>query len=107
MNGRVFALGSLCLAVLALAGCGDSDPFTFPSLGGTYEDCRDRAYAESVVRAYMTRYVPEAWRDSDAEVIARTHNGGPRGARKSATLDYWRRVEEELRRWDERAAEPR
>lgn len=63
-----------------------------PELGGTYEDCRDLAYAERVIAAYMRRFVPEAWRAVDAEVIARTHNGGPRGAERASTLRYWERV---------------
>ena len=68
-----------------------------PGLGGTYQDCRDRAYAERVVHAYMTRYVPEAWALGDAEVIARTHNGGPLGMEKVSTEAYWQRVLQVLR----------
>jgi hypothetical protein len=63
-----------------------------PELGGTYDDCRRRAYAESVIGAYMQHYVPEAWAGNDAEVIARTHNGGPLGSTRAATLGYWQRV---------------
>ena len=66
------------------------------SLGGKYQDCRDRNYAEKVVRAYMQRYVGEAWKKLDAETIARTHNGGPRGARKASTLVYWEKVKKLL-----------
>ncbi len=63
-----------------------------PSIGGSYQDCREIAYARQVVSAYMRRYVPEAWRRADAEVIARTHNGGPRGLAKTSTLRYWDKV---------------
>ncbi len=63
-----------------------------PSLGGSYQDCRRRAYAERVVAAYMQRWVPDAWATGDAEVIARVHNGGPKGAEIAATLGYWERV---------------
>lgn len=63
-----------------------------PELGGSYEDCRGRGYAERVLAAYMTKWVPDAWEHNDAEVVARTHNGGPQGAQKRETLDYWRRV---------------
>ncbi|MFO1053802.1 MAG: hypothetical protein U1F36_16420 [Planctomycetota bacterium] len=63
-----------------------------PSLGGRYEDCRTRDYAERVIASYMRRYVPDAWARGDAEVIARTHNGGPEGAAKPATDRYWGRV---------------
>ncbi len=67
-----------------------------PSIGGTYQDCCKRVYAEKVVRAYMNRYVPEAWKSLNAEVIARTHHGGPRGARKASTLNYWKKVKKTL-----------
>ncbi len=63
-----------------------------PSIGGSYQDCREIAYARQVVCAYMRRYVPEAWGRADAEVIARTHNGGPRGLAKTSTLRYWDKV---------------
>ncbi|MFN9308235.1 MAG: hypothetical protein ACK6DT_19530 [Planctomycetota bacterium] len=67
-----------------------------PGLGGDYQDCRDRAYAERVVAAYMERYAAAAWRRGDAQTIARVHNGGPLGAAKPATLGYWRRVRANL-----------
>ena len=77
------------------------------SLDGTYQDCRKRGYAEKVIRAYMRRYVSAAWKRldegaaeiGDAEIIARTHNGGPRGAKKkSATEAYWMRVKAQLQK---------
>lgn len=67
-----------------------------PSLGGDYQDCRSRAYAERVIAAYMQRWVPEAWHDGDAEILARVHNGGPTGPDKQATLRYWERVRARL-----------
>tara|TARA_R100000808_G_scaffold20650_1_gene44614 strand:- start:3973 stop:4413 length:441 start_codon:yes stop_codon:yes gene_type:complete len=69
-----------------------------PSLGGTYQDCRKRGYAEKVIRAYMRRYVSAAWTRLDAERIARTHNGGPRGASKTSTIAYWKKVQAELQK---------
>jgi hypothetical protein len=75
----------------------DAVEFDPELLRGTYQDCRDREYAEAVVRAYMRRWVLEAWRKGDAEVIARTHNGGPEGAGKTATDPYWEKVRKHLR----------
>lgn len=72
------------------------DANSFSPAGGHYEQCRNREYAESVVRRYMQRYVPEAWIELDAETIARTHNGGPRGVFKVATLPYWKKVQRAL-----------
>lgn len=63
-----------------------------PSLGGDYQACRQRAYAERVVAAYMSKHAPAAWQRGEAQTIARIHNGGPLGAHKPATLGYWRRV---------------
>ncbi|MCY2957012.1 MAG: hypothetical protein NT107_08265 [Planctomycetota bacterium] len=67
-----------------------------PQLGGTYQDCRQSAYAEQIVRAYMQRYAKEAWQSGNAETIARVHNGGPRGPDKPATQIYWQRVKAHL-----------
>jgi hypothetical protein len=64
-----------------------------PSIGGQYEDCRDAAYAERVILAYWDRYAPD-WRH---ETLARVHNGGPKGHRKSATVGYWLDVRANLR----------
>jgi hypothetical protein len=67
-----------------------------PEIGGTYRDVRDAAYARRVVAAYWLRYCPSAVEDHKLEVLARVHNGGPRGARVRATAAYWRRVEARL-----------
>jgi hypothetical protein len=61
-----------------------------------YEDCRRMAYAEAVVTAYMQRHAPDAWRQGDAETIARVHNGGPAGPRRAASRAYWGRVHDAL-----------
>ena len=71
--------------------------WTDSGVQGSYTDCRQRRYAERVIEAYMHRYVAKAWRARNAEVIARTHNGGPRGRDKSATDKYWNRVATQLR----------
>ena len=64
-----------------------------PSIGGSYSDCRDPQYARKVVRAYMARYAPKGASD---EVLARIHNGGPKGHRKDATVKYWVKVRRRL-----------
>tara|TARA_Y100000034_G_scaffold128393_1_gene182846 strand:+ start:330 stop:761 length:432 start_codon:yes stop_codon:yes gene_type:complete len=74
------------------------------SLGGTYEDCRDRQYALKVMHCYWRRYCPnEFWRARDGrgtrkdfEVLARIHNGGPRGHKREITVKYWDKVKKEL-----------
>lgn len=62
------------------------------SIGGKYSDCKDEAYARKIIVAYWTRYAPN-W---SFETLARTHNGGPKGSKKSSTLDYWSKVRKNL-----------
>lgn len=65
-----------------------------PTIGGKYEDCFDRQYSERVVIAYMKRYATEKrlGRTPRYEDMARIHNGGPNGHKKSATDKYWNKV---------------
>ena len=60
---------------------------------GRYEQCADLAYSIRVLNAYMARYCP----NGDDETIARTHNGGPRGHKKTATIRYWREVSRKMK----------
>lgn len=66
------------------------------TIGGKYEDCRDKAYAEKIVRAYFDRYAREALKAQDWQTLARIHNGGPSGHKRESTLPYWRKVKAEL-----------
>ena len=66
-----------------------------PSIGGRYQDCKDPKYAEFVVRAYLARYAPKR-RTVTLEMLARIHNGGPRGYLKPATLKYWLKIQKVL-----------
>ena len=69
-------------------------------VGGRYEDVADLAVATAVLRAYLTRYAPKALAAGDSagrwQECARIWNGGPKGASKTATLAYWRKVEGKL-----------
>lgn len=68
-----------------------------PSIGGCYQDCKDPKYAEFVVRAYLARYAPKRGTVT-LEMLARIHNGGPRGYLKPATLKYWLKIQKVLAR---------
>jgi hypothetical protein len=61
-------------------------------VAGDYSRCADLDYSKRVVTAYLKRYAPKAWAAGDVEVLARTHNGGVRGATKTATKGYGVRV---------------
>lgn len=70
--------------------------FQDAGVAGRYEDCRDPEFARRVVIAYWQRWCPKALERRDAEILARVHNGGPKGAGKDATLAFWRKVEQRL-----------
>lgn len=53
---------------------------------GDYEDCRRCDYAEAIMLAYWRRWCRIALADRDWQTLARTHNGGPRGHKKRATM---------------------
>jgi hypothetical protein len=64
-----------------------------------YEAVTDRAYAERVVLAYLSRYA----KDWSIDTVSRTHNGGPKGAtgrRRRATDGYAAKAAREYARCD-------
>jgi hypothetical protein len=63
------------------------------SIGGKYEDCMNKSYAEKIVRAYWKRYAPKG---ATIEQLARIHNGGPKGHTRTATLKYWNKIVKEM-----------
>ena len=64
---------------------------------GRYQDClADHVYSERTMRAYFQRYAPKALAAGDWEVLARIHNGGPKGHTKKATEAYWLKVKKEM-----------
>lgn len=65
---------------------------------GDFQQVRDAVYARKVILAYWVRYCPTALRHRDFPTLARVHNGGPNGCRKSSTLAYWQRVQAALGR---------
>ena len=70
-----------------------------PSIGGEYEDVIDREYAERCIYAYWDRYATEKrlGRPVTDEDRARMHNGGPNGHKKTSTIKYWNKIQNELR----------
>jgi hypothetical protein len=55
------------------------------------------AVAKKVVSAYLKGYAPKAVKSKNLQVLARIHNGGPNGAKVSATKKYWAKVEKNLK----------
>ena len=71
--------------------------------GRTYSDVwgiGSEAYSEEVIASYMGRYATPGrlGRQPTNEDIARIHNGGPDGYKRTSTVSYWERVETELAR---------
>jgi len=63
---------------------------------GQYNDVRNKAYAEWIMKRYWQRYNREAYNTKNWEVLARIHNGGPKGHKKEATVKYWRKVRQAI-----------
>ena len=63
-----------------------------------HEDAFDRETAIKITLAYMSRYATEErlGRVPTLEDLARIHNGGPNGYKKSATAKYWKKVKNEF-----------
>ena len=71
-----------------------------PSIGGEYEDvAKDKEYAEKVILAYWDRYATKKriGRPVTDEDRARIHNKGPNGYKKDSSIEYWVKVQDELR----------
>lgn len=66
-------------------------------VGGSYEQVTDLSYARRVATAYFKRYAPIAWAKGDVQTLARIHNGGALGHKKTATLPYAHKVRRAMR----------
>ena len=62
----------------------------------TYHDRWNRDKSRTMVRIYLAHYgkayLKRTGQHPTYEVLARIHNGGPRGYEKKATLSYWKKV---------------
>lgn len=90
------ALGPLQIHKVYHVDAADRDPALT-----SYASCSSsQDYSERVVRAYMSRYASAQLQRleagsgtlADCEVVARIHNGGPRGHQRAATAGYWQRT---------------
>ena len=74
--------------------------------GGNYQSCRDKAYAERVIRAYMDRWDRKSWTGvvPSWESKARLHNGGCNIYKKRGktawknTTAYWKFIKAHMDR---------
>jgi len=67
----------------------------------SYDDRRDPVKAREMVRIYLRHYgrvyERRTGKQATSEVLARIHNGGPRGYQKTATLKYWMKIQKALK----------
>jgi len=66
----------------------------------TVENLYDKDVSFEVAKRYLTRYgrsyEKRTGKPATYEVLARIHNGGPRGAERKATEGYWAKVKAKL-----------
>lgn len=64
-------------------------------------EMRDPAKAEFIVRSYLDRwgakYLVDMRLAPSLQVLARIHNGGPKGWKKRSTVRYWRKIKSVIR----------
>ena len=67
----------------------------------THADAFDKKKAKEMVKIYLTNYgknyEKKTGNTATNEVLARIHNGGPNGWKKTATQKYWNKVQKELK----------
>lgn len=89
-NGNANAIGDggKAVGILQIHPCVVADVNRIHGTRYTLSDRLDPAKSRDIARLYLSHYCKT---DSD-EANARTWNGGPRGAKRKATLAYWRKV---------------
>lgn len=100
-GGNADAIGDngLAYGILQMHQGYVQDAAQYAKADWTHEDAFDPEKAVDIFIAYMERYCGDSRRPegmSREEFMARTHNGGPRGAYKDATLRYWEKVRRHL-----------
>lgn len=97
-TGKIYGDGRRSLGPLQISQAAWRDAVKADkSLGGTYADCKTLWYSTKVMRAYLQRHDPEAFRNGDWETCARLWNSGPSwSAKVRLTHKYWAAVRSQL-----------
>ena len=73
----------------------------FSSEKFTYEDRKDKVKSRKIVKLYLEHYgkayEKKTGKTATNEVLARIHNGGPKGYNKEATKKYWNKIDKALK----------
>ena len=62
----------------------------------TFNDAYNREKSIKIAKMYLGYFGGQIGRKATLEDLARIHNGGPNGHKKSATKKYWEKVKREL-----------
>ena len=99
-SGNPNAIGDngLAYGCLQLHAAYVQDASEYARQDWTHEDAFDPETAKQIVRAYMARYATKKrlGREPTYSDLARIHNGGPQGFKKTATDKYWQKVKKKL-----------
>ena len=99
-SGNPNAIGDdgLAYGCLQLHAAYVQDAAEYARQDWTHEDAFDPEKAKQIFRAYMARYATKKrlGREPTYSDLARTHNGGPNGYKKTATDKYWQKVKKKL-----------
>jgi len=99
-SGNDLAIGDdgLAFGCLQMHSAYVQDAAQYAKADWVHEDAFDRETSIDIFIAYMSRYATKErlGREVTAEDIARIHNGGPNGWKKSATDAYWDKVRKNI-----------
>lgn len=99
-SGNPNAIGDngLAYGCLQLHAAYVQDAAEYARQDWTHADAFDPETAKQIVRAYMARYATKKrlGREPTYSDLARIHNGGPQGFKKTATDKYWQKVKKKL-----------
>ena len=99
-SGNDLAVGDdgLAFGCLQMHSAYVRDASEYAQKDWVHEDAFDRETSINIFIAYMSRYATEErlGRAVTIEDIARIHNGGPNGWKKSATEAYWKKVRKNI-----------
>ncbi len=99
-TGKIYGDGRRSLGPLQISRAAWQDALKQdPSIGGTYTDCKNLAYSVKIMRAYLLKHDPSAFKSGDWETCARLWNSGPTWyAKVQLTNRYWAQVRGHLLR---------
>jgi hypothetical protein len=92
--GVIYGDGRRSLGPLQISQAAWRDALRFDrTIGGKYSDCRNLEYSTKIMRAYLQKHDPSAFKNGDWQTCARLWNSGPAWYTKvHLTNKYWTAV---------------